>query len=223
MLYLIPGPIGNLEDFTFRAVKTLNQVDLVLAEDTRTTSVLFKHYEIKTTLKSYHSFNEHSKLSGIIDQLKTGLSIALMSDAGTPGISDPGFLLVRACKNEGIPVIALPGATAFVPALVSSGIPCDKFFFEGFLPHKKGRHTRMEFLSNLPFTFIIYESPNRLLKTLELLSEFCGSQREAAVCREISKVHEEVVKDSLQNLLVNFKSRSTIKGEIVLIIGGKSD
>jgi 16S rRNA (cytidine1402-2'-O)-methyltransferase len=223
MLYLIPGPIGNLEDFTFRAVKTLNQVDLVLAEDTRTTSVLFKHYEIKTTLKSYHSFNEHSKLSGIIDQLKTGLSIALMSDAGTPGISDPGFLLVRACKNEGIPVIALPGATAFVPALVSSGIPCDKFFFEGFLPHKKGRHTRMEFLSNLPFTFIIYESPNRLLKTLELLSEFCGPQREAAVCREISKVHEEVVKDSLQNLLVNFKSRSTIKGEIVLIIGGKSD
>lgn len=220
MLYLIPGPIGNLEDFTFRAVKILNQVDLVLAEDTRTTGILFKHYDIKTTLNSYHSFNEHSKVSGIVDQLKNGLSIALMSDAGTPGISDPGFLLVRACKNSGVPVIALPGPTAFVPALVSSGIPCDKFFFEGFLPHKKGRQTRMEFLSKLPHTFVIYESPNRLLKTLELISEFCSPEREAAVCRELTKVHEEVIKDSLKNLISTFTSRPSIKGEIVIVVEG---
>src|SRR5574344_1947329 len=189
-LYLVPTPIGNLEDMTFRGVKVLQEADLVFAEDTRNSINLLRHYNISTPLKAYHMFNEHEKLSEIIETIKMNSSTALVTDAGTPGISDPGFLLVRACVKEGIEVETLPGATAFVPALVNSGFPCDRFCFEGFLPIKKGRQTKFKELSAEPRTMIFYESPYRLVKTLEQMAEYFGEERKASVSREISKIHD---------------------------------
>lgn len=221
MLYLVPTPIGNLEDITLRALRILKEVDVIYAEDTRTSGVLLKHYEIKKELRSYHSFNEHQVVEQIVSFLKEGKNAALLTDAGTPGISDPGFLLVRACKKNGIEVSCLPGPTAFVPALAASGLPSDSFHFEGFLPHKKGRHTALTRLSALEETFIIYESTHRLQKCIEELIEYCGENRQACVGREISKIHEEFVTDSLLNLKEYYKSHS-VKGEIVIVVEGKS-
>ena len=222
MLYLVPTPIGNLEDITLRALRILKEVDIVLAEDTRTSKKLFQHFGIETPLRSYHAHNEHGILRGVVEQLKAGANIALVSDAGTPAISDPGFLLVRECVREGVPVTTLPGATAFVPALASSGLPCDTFHFEGFLPHKKGRQTRLKYLSSLENTFILYESPHRLVKCLEELREHCGEERVGCVCREISKMYEEVKTGPL-SILVDFykKDGGVAKGEIVIVVGGK--
>ncbi len=221
MLYLIPTPIGNLEDMTLRSLAMLKEVQLILAEDTRTSGKLMKHFEIKSPMRSFHAHNEHQQTESIIDLLKSGQDIALISDAGTPGISDPGFLLVRACKAEDIEVSCLPGATAFVPALVQSGIPCDRFHFEGFLPHKKGRQTRLKYLAELPNTFVLYESPFRLIKCLEQLAEHCGSDRKASVSRELSKMFEETQTNTLATLIEYFKSKK-IKGEIVVVVEGKS-
>lgn len=220
MLYLVPTPIGNLEDITLRALRVLKEVDVVLAEDTRTSRKLFDHYGIETPLKSFHTFNEHATVNNWVEQLKGGATIALISDAGTPGISDPGFLLVRACVQAGVIVECLPGATAFVPALVASGLPCDRFHFEGFLPHKKGRQTRLQYLTSLPNTFILYESPNRLVKCLEQLIEFCGKERQACVCRELTKLHEEVRTDTLENLKIHYAAQASVKGEIVVVVAG---
>jgi 16S rRNA (cytidine1402-2'-O)-methyltransferase len=219
MLYLVPTPIGNLEDMTFRAVKVLQEVELVLAEDTRTSRKLFQHYGIETPMRAFHTHNEHGVLPGIMDKLRQGAQIALVSDAGTPGISDPGFLLVRECKREKIAVQCLPGPTAFLPALVASGIPCDSFHYEGFLPHKKGRQTRLKYLSALPHTFVLYESPHRLLKCLQQLIEHCGPERTACVARELSKIHEEVKTDSLKDLHSYFSEKG-VKGEIVVVVAG---
>lgn len=221
MLHIIPTPIGNLEDITLRALRLLKEVDLVLAEDTRMTRRLFKHFEITTQLQSYHAHNEHRAVDSIVEKLQSGMTLALVSDAGTPGISDPGFLLVRECVKHDIKVECLPGATAFVPALVASGLPCDKFHFEGFLPHKKGRQTRLIYLSELPYTFVLYESPNRLVKCLTQLMEFCGEERVACVCRELSKIHEEVVTKSLPELIAHFGGEKKVKGEIVVVVAGK--
>lgn len=223
MLYIVPTPIGNLADITYRSVSTLKSVGLILAEDTRTSGKLLKHYEIETTMRSFHAFNEHKVLEGYINQLKQGFEIALISDAGTPGISDPGFLLIRACMEAGVKVTCLPGATAFVPALVSSGLSCDKFYFEGFLPHKKGRQTRLEYLADYPTTFILYESPHRLVKCLKELVDKCGPERKAAVCREISKKFEEINTNTLDELIQDYESRDAIKGEIVIIVSGSED
>lgn len=220
MLYIVPTPIGNLEDITLRALNVLKSVDLILAEDTRTSKKLLLHYDIETPLRSFHAHNEHATLDQLIDQLEEGTTMALISDAGTPGISDPGFLLSRACVQKDIKVECLPGATALVPALVASGLPCDKFFFEGFLPHKKGRQTRLIYLSDLPYTFVLYESPYRLLKCLQQLADFCGKDRMACVARELTKLHEEVKTDTLAELLVHFGAKK-IKGEIVIIVAGK--
>lgn len=223
MLTVVPTPIGNLEDMTFRAIRILKEADLILAEDTRTSKKLMMHFEIDTPLKSYHQHNEHKVLDQIINLLQSGSHIALISDAGTPAISDPGFLLVRECVKARIKVECLPGATAFVPALVASGLPADKFFFEGFLPHKKGRQTRLKYLAELPYTFLIYESPYRLVKCLKQLSEFCGSDRIACVCRELSKFYEDVYTDSLENLIQYYEeNKDKVKGEIVIVVGGKS-
>ena len=221
MLYLVPTPIGNLEDITLRALRILKEVDIVLAEDTRTSKKLFQHYEIQTPLRSFHIHNEHGVLRGIMDQLKGGATIALVSDAGSPAISDPGFLLVRECVREGVRVEALPGATAFVPALTASGLPCDMFHFEGFLPHKKGRQTRLKYLSSLENTFILYESPHRLVKCLEELSLHCGIERLACVCREVTKLHEEIKTAPLSILADYYKNEGVAKGEIVIVVGGK--
>ncbi|MCB0645012.1 MAG: 16S rRNA (cytidine(1402)-2'-O)-methyltransferase [Saprospiraceae bacterium] len=221
MLFIVPTPVGNLEDMTFRAINTLKEVDLIYAEDTRTSGKLLKHYDIATPLRSYHSFNEHKIVDQIIKELSGGLKIALISDAGTPGISDPGFLLTRACHESNIKVSCLPGPTAFVPALVSSGLPCDKFYFEGFLPHKKGRQTRWKFLSHLEDTIVIYESPYRLIKSLEEAKEFLGPDRMACVSREISKIYEEHKKDTVENLLEYFNGSGTVKGEMVICFHGK--
>ena len=222
MLYIIPTPIGNLEDITLRAIRLLKEADLILAEDTRVTKKLLAHYEIETPLRSYHAHNEHKITEGLVEQLQSEeINIALVSDAGTPGISDPGFLLVRAAVNEGIKVECLPGATAFVPALVASGIPCDKFHYEGFLPHKKGRQTRLIYLASLENTFVIYESPNRLVKCLTQLAEFCGEDRKAAVCREISKLHEEVRTDTLAGLIEYYGQQDKVRGEIAVVVEGK--
>jgi 16S rRNA (cytidine1402-2'-O)-methyltransferase len=222
MLHIIPTPIGNLEDITFRAIRMLKEADIILAEDTRVTRKLLSHYDIETPLRAYHAHNEHKITQGLVDQLKSeDVNIAMVSDAGTPGISDPGFLLVRACVNEGIKVECLPGATAFVPALVASGIPCDKFHYEGFLPHKKGRQTRLIYLASLEHTFVLYESPNRLVKCLTQLSEFCGTDRKAAVCRELSKLHEEVRTDTLANLIAYFGEQTKVRGEIAIVVEGK--
>jgi len=220
MLYLVPTPIGNLEDITLRSITVLKEVDQILAEDTRTSAKLLKHYGIETPLRPFHAFNEHKALNGIVQQLANGVKMALITDAGTPGISDPGFLLVRACQEAGIPVSCLPGATAFVPALASSGLPSDKFYFEGFLPHKKGKQTRLNFLSTLPCTFILYESPHRLVKTLESLIASCGSERKACVAREISKMFESIMTASLEELHKHYAAEAKVKGEIVILVSG---
>lgn len=219
-LYLVPTPVGNLEDITLRALRILKEVDLILAEDTRTSSVLLKKYGIETRMESHHKFNEHQKSTSVAEKIGAGLNVALISDAGTPGISDPGFLLARTCIEAGIEVETLPGATAFVPALINSGYPCDRFLFEGFLPVKKGRKTKFEEIAEYNCTTIIYESPFRLVKTLEQLKEFCGQERHAAVCREISKIHEECRRGTLEEL-GKWYSANTPKGEIVLIVAGK--
>lgn len=219
-LYLIPTPIGNLEDITFRAVKILNSVDVILTEDTRKSSILLKHYQIGKPLQSYHSFNEHQQLELLINRLRSGEKMALISDAGTPAISDPGYLLVRAALKAAIIVECLPGATAFVPALVKSGLPADRFVFEGFLPHKKGRKTRIEQLAEEERTMIFYESPYRLLKALEQFAACFGLDREASVSRELTKIYEETVNGTLEEL-IQYYSSNTIKGEIVIVVAGK--
>lgn len=222
MLYIVPTPVGNLEDITLRALRILKEVDLILAEDTRTSSVLLKHYDVHTPLKSHHKFNEHETSDEMAVRISAGMSVALISDAGTPCISDPGFLLVRACVEKGVEIQCLPGATAFVPALVDSGLPNDRFYFEGFLPQKKGRQTRIKQLAELTHTMIIYESPFRLVKTLEQLAEFMGNNRRASVSREISKLHEDTQRGTLEELIVHFK-QTPPKGEIVLIVEGIKD
>lgn len=221
-LYIVPTPVGNLEDMTFRGIKVLKEVDQILAEDTRTSGILLKHYDIHTPMKSHHKFNEHETSSAIAKRILEGENIALITDAGTPGISDPGFLLVRECRKIGAEVTCLPGATAFVPAIVSSGLPCDKFVFEGFLPPKKGRVTRLGILAEEPRTIIIYESPKRLERTLRDLKDYFGEDRPAAVCREISKIHETVNFSNLGELY-NFYSSNQAKGEIVIVIGGNQN
>lgn len=221
-LYIVPTPVGNLADITFRAIEVLKSVDRILAEDTRTSGVLLKHYDIHTPMSSHHKFNEHTAVAGVIERLKAGETIALISDAGTPGISDPGFMLSRECRREGIEVECLPGATAFVPALLDSGLPCDRFHFEGFLPPKKGRATRLSYLAGLEETFIIYESPKRLARTLRQLSEYMGADREAAVVREISKLHETAHKGTLGELLTHFEANQA-KGEVVIVIEGNRE
>jgi 16S rRNA (cytidine1402-2'-O)-methyltransferase len=218
-LYIVPTPIGNLEDMTLRAIRILREADLILAEDTRTSGFLLKHFEIATPMMSHHKFNEHKSLAGIIQRIHSGQLVALISDAGTPAISDPGFLVVRACVEAGIDVECLPGATAFVPALVASGLPNDRFCFEGFLPQKKGRQTRLKFLATESRTMIFYESPFRLVKTLQQLAEVLGPDRKASVSREISKLHEETARGSLSELAARFTQKPP-KGEIVLIVAG---
>jgi len=219
ILYIVPTPVGNMEDMTFRAVRILKEVDLVLAEDTRTSGILLKHYEIKNNLMSHHKFNEHGTSAGIVGRLLAGENVALISDAGTPGISDPGFFLVREAVRAGVEVQCLPGATAFVPALVASGLPCDRFAFEGFLPQKKGRQTRLLSLQGEQRTMIFYESPYRLVKTLEQFAEVFGQERRVSVCREISKVHEESVRGTLPEVVAHFKAHEP-KGEIVIVLEG---
>lgn len=222
MLYVVPTPIGNLEDITLRALQVLKKVDLILAEDTRTSSVLLKHFDIHTPLKSHHKFNEHETTNTLVQRMMAGEEIALISDAGTPCISDPGFFLVRACVAADVAVQCLPGATAFVPALVNSGLPNDRFYFEGFLPQKKGRQTRLNELAQLEHTFILYESPFRLVKTLEQLSEHLGEERLASVSREISKLHEDTQRGTLSALIEHYKTCPP-KGEIVIIVEGKKE
>lgn len=219
-LYIVPTPVGNLSDMTPRAVEVLRSVDLILAEDTRTSTPLLKHFEINTPLVSHHKFNEHSACEPLVRRIKSGETMALISDAGTPGISDPGFMLSRCCRTAGIDVITLPGATAFVPALIDSGLPCDRFIFQGFLPVKKGRKTRLEELADSPVTNIIYESPVRLARTLCELAEMCGGDRPASVSREISKKFEETVRGTLDELKNHFNDNPP-RGEIVVIVGPK--
>lgn len=220
-LYVIPTPIGNLEDITYRATRLLKEADLILAEDTRNTRRLLDHYQVEAEVESHHKFNEHKKTGDLAQKIKKkGLTAALVSDAGMPGISDPGYLLINTCLEQGIEVETLPGATAFLPALINSGLPCDKFIFEGFLPHKKGRKKRLEFLAGENRTMVLYESPYRLIKTLQQLAEFMGSHRKASVSRELTKVHEENVRGSLDELIRHFENQK-IKGEIVIIVAGK--
>ena len=219
-LYIVPTPVGNFYDMTFRAIKTLRAVDMILAEDTRTSSVLLRHFDISTPMQSHHKYNEHTAVERVADMLEEGRSIALISDAGTPGISDPGFLLSRECRRRGIDVECLPGATAFVPALVDSGLPCDRFHFEGFLPVKKGRKTRLGILAEKEETVVMYESPHRIARTLGELAETFGPEREAAVVREISKKFESHYRGTLGELLEEFTSNQP-KGEFVIVIDGK--
>lgn len=218
-LTIVPTPVGNLEDITLRAIRVLKEADLILAEDTRTTGFLLKHFEIQNKMLSHHKFNEHKSVAQLASRIRGGENIALVSDAGTPAISDPGFMLVRACVEQGVDVECLPGATAFVPALVNSGLPCDKFCFEGFLPQKKGRQTRLKELAVEPRTIIFYESPFRLVKTLTQLSEFMGAERKVSVSREISKLHEETVRGTLSEVISHF-SMNEPKGEIVIVLAG---
>ena len=220
-LYIVPTPIGNLEDITLRAIKVLKSVDLILAEDTRTSGKLLKHYEIGTQMHSHHMHNEHKTVQSIIQKLKSGIDIALISDAGTPAISDPGFLLTRACVENEIDVECLPGATAFVPALVNSGLPNDKFVFEGFLPVKKGRQTRFLLLAEEPRTIILYESPHKLIKTLSHICEYFGEERQLSVSRELSKLFEETKRGTAKSILEYYKNHPP-KGEIVIVVSGKS-
>ena len=220
-LYLVPTPVGNLEDMTFRAVNVLKSVDCILAEDTRTSAVLMKHYGISTPLVSHHKFNEHKTSEGVAERILGGENIALVTDAGTPGISDPGFLLVRTCVEKGVEVECLPGATAFVPALVNSGLPCERFSFEGFLPQKKGKNKKVQELSEEERTMIFYESPFRLVKTLELFVQYFGEERQACVSREISKIHEENFRGTLKECIEHF-SQKDVKGEIVIVVEGKN-
>ena len=219
-LFLVPTPIGNLEDITFRSIRTLNEVDLILAEDTRTSGKLLKHFDIKPPMQSFHMHNEHKVLDKMIDKLKMGIKIALISDAGTPGISDPGFLLVRACVEEGIDTECLPGATALIPALVQSGFPTDRFVFEGFLPPKKGRQTRLKQWSEETRTIVFYESPHKIVKTLSQLQEFVGADRRLSVSRELSKKFEETLRGTVNELLLHF-SKKAPKGEFVIVLEGK--
>lgn len=219
-LYLVPTPIGNLGDITLRAITVLKEVDLILAEDTRTSGKLLKHLEVTTPMQSHHMHNEHKMVERIVQRINQGESIALISDAGTPGISDPGFLLTRACIEKGIEVICLPGPTAFVPALVMSGLPCDKFVFEGFLPVKKGRQTRLQFLAEESRTMVFYESPHKLLKTLTNFAEFFGEDRLISVSREITKLYEETVRGSIKDVIAHF-TKKLPKGEFVIVVQGK--
>jgi len=221
-LYIVPTPIGNLEDITLRAIRVLKEVNLILAEDTRTTSKLLKHYGIKTRMMAHHLHNEHREVPLITERILSGEDIALVSDAGTPGISDPGFLLVRECLKTGIEVECLPGPVAFVPALVVSGLPCDCFHFEGFLPQKKGRQTRLKELAEMPHTLIFYESPHRLIKALEEFSIHFGAKRKASVSRELTKLYEETKRGTLTEILEYFKSK-VVKGEIVIVVEGKRE
>ncbi len=218
-LFLVPTPVGNLEDMTFRAIRVLKEVDLILAEDTRTSGILLKHFQIENRMMSHHKFNEHKSLGAVVSRLQMGENIALISDAGTPAISDPGFLIVRACVEAGVEVECLPGATAFVPALVNSGLPNDRFCFEGFLPQKKGRQTKLKELAEECRTTVIYESPFRLVKTLTQMIEVMGETRKVSVSREISKVHEETVRGTLVEVKNYFESHPP-KGEIVMVLGG---
>lgn len=219
-LYLVPTPVGNLGDMTYRGVEVLRSADLILAEDTRTSRVLMQHYGIDTPLQSYHIFNEHQTVQRLVERLLGGTSIAVVTDAGTPGISDPGFLLVREAVKAGVEVECLPGATAFVPALIDSGLPCDRFVFLGFLPHKKGRQSALQALASEERTMVIYESPYRLVKLLEQLVEVLGGERQVSVSREISKLHAETARGSLAEVLAHFKEKE-VKGEIVVVVGGK--
>lgn len=218
-LYVVPTPIGNLEDITYRAIRVLKEVDFVLAEDTRTSGILLKHFEIKKTMFSHHKFNEHKTVENVVNKIKGGESAALISDAGTPGISDPGFLIVRECIRNGIEVQCLPGATALIPALVNSGLPNDRFCFEGFLPQKKGRMTRLKTLTEESRTMVFYESPHRLLKTLTQFAEYFGAERQVAVSRELSKIHEETVRGTLTEVIELFTQKEP-RGEIVIILKG---
>ena len=220
-LYIVPTPVGNLEDMTFRAVRVLKEADLILAEDTRTSGFLLKHFEISTPTQSHHKFNEHKTVNSIAQQIKGGMNVALISDAGTPAISDPGFLIVRECVEQGIEIECLPGATAFVPALVASGLPNDRFCFEGFLPQKKGRQTKLKELAEQTCTMIFYESPYRVLKTLTQFAEFLGEDRQSSVSREISKIYEETKRGTLKELIEHFTQHPP-KGEFVIIVAGKS-
>ena len=220
ILYMVPTPVGNLEDMSPRAIRVLNECSLILAEDTRTSGVLMKHFGISTPMMSHHKFNEHTSVAPIVDRIEAGENVALVSDAGTPGISDPGFMLSRECRRRGLEVVTLPGATAFVPALVDSGLPCERFCFEGFLPTKKGRATRLSEIAEDTRTTIIYESPLRLVKTLEQLAEVCGGEREASVSREISKLHETTVRGTLDEIILYFRENNP-KGEIVIVLRGK--
>jgi len=219
-LYIVPTPIGNLQDITLRALKVLKEVDLILAEDTRTSGKLLRHFDIKTSMQSHHMHNEHRTVDGIIQKLKSGTTLALISDAGTPAISDPGFLLVRTCIQSNIEVDCLPGATAFVPALVNSGLPNDKFVFEGFLPIKKGRQTRMRLLAEETRTMIFYESPHKLVKTLGHFCEYFGENRQVSVSRELTKLFEETIRGTAKTVLEHYTNKAP-KGEIVIVVGGK--
>lgn len=221
-LYVVPTPVGNLDDMTFRAIKVLKEADLILAEDTRTSGILLKHFEIKNAMQSHHKFNEHRTVEVLAQRIQAGETVALISDAGTPAISDPGFLLVRECVRNGVEVECLPGATAFVPALVMSGLPNDRFCFEGFLPQKKGRVTRLTALQEETRTMIFYESPYRVVKTLTQFTEFFGAERQVAVCREISKVHEECVRGTLQEVIAHFTANEP-RGEFVIVLAGKDN
>nr|MBS0036937.1 16S rRNA (cytidine(1402)-2'-O)-methyltransferase [Saprospiraceae bacterium] len=220
MLYLIPTPIGNLKDITFRAVDTIGEVDYLLVEDTRTTGKLLKHLGLSVRMVPFHAHNEHQMLDKVIADLQSGLKIGLLSDAGSPGLSDPGFLLIRACRQLGLDATALPGPSAAVTAAVASGIPCDKFFFEGFLPHKKGRKSRLEYLSKLPETFLLFESPYRLVKCLGELITHCGPDRKIAVCRELTKMYEEVKYGTAEEIKQYYDSSSRPRGEIVIVVDG---
>lgn len=219
ILYLVPTPVGNMEDMTLRAIRILREADLVLCEDTRTSGILLKHFDIHNHLMSHHKFNEHGTSAGIVERLKGGENVALISDAGTPGISDPGFFLAREAIAAGVTVQTLPGATAFVPALVSSGLPCDRFCFEGFLPQKKGRMSRLEALKDEQRTMIFYESPHRVVKTLNQFIETFGAERRCSACREISKIHEESVRGTLNEVAAHFAANEP-RGEFVLIVEG---
>ncbi len=221
-LYIVPTPVGNLEDITLRAIRVLKEVDAILAEDTRTSSKLLHHFEIENKLQSHHKFNEHKNAEHIAERIEAGENIALISDAGTPGISDPGFLLARTCIENGIEVETLPGATAFIPALINSGLPCDKFCFEGFLPQKKGRQKRLKELATEKRTLVFYESPYRLIKALEQFCEFFDPGRKVSVSREISKIHEENVRGTASEVLEYFKQK-TVKGEIVIVVDGHKE
>jgi len=221
-LFIVPTPVGNMEDMTFRAIRILKEADLVLAEDTRTSGILLKHFEIKNHLMSHHKFNEHGTSAAVVERLLAGQNVALISDAGTPGISDPGFFLVREAVRAGVEVQCLPGATAFVPALVASGLPCDRFAFEGFLPQKKGRQSKLESLRDESRTMIFYESPYRVVKTLQQFADVFGGDRQVSVCREISKIHEESVRGTLTEVLSHFKEHEP-KGEIVIILAGATN
>ena len=219
-LYIVPTPIGNLEDITLRAIRVLKEADLILAEDTRTSGKLLQHLEVTTSMQSHHMHNEHKTVSGLVERIQGGKTVALISDAGTPAISDPGFLLTRACIEAGIEVECLPGATAFVPALVNSGLPNDKFVFEGFLPVKKGRQTRLTFLSEETRTMIFYESPHKLLKTLSNFVEYFGADRPVSVSRELTKMYEETIRGTAEEVLKHYTEKPP-KGEIVIVVGGK--